>query len=43
MTVLLVLRENLADIDVVLGVARHREATLFVVHIELDGFLRKKK
>jgi hypothetical protein len=51
LTVLLVLRENLAHIDVVPSVDRHREATLFTVHdllrrevlIELEGFLRRKK
>ena len=50
LTVLLVLRENLADVDVVSGVARHREAIVLVVHDALhrevlianNGFLQVK-
>ena len=51
LTELFVLRENLADIDLVPGVAGHREAILFVVHdllrrevlIEHKGFLQEWK
>ena len=37
MTVLLALRENLANVDVVPGVARHREAIVLVVRDLLRG------
>ena len=51
LTVLLVLRESLANVDVVPGVARHREAIVLVVQdllssevlIVHNGFLRKRK
>ena len=48
LTVLLALRENLANVDVVPGVARHREPVVLAVHdllsgevlVERKGFLR---
>ena len=51
MTVLLVLRENLSNVDVVAGVARHREAIVLIVRdllsgevlVESEGFLQERE
>ena len=51
MTVLLALRENLANVEIAPGVARHREAVVLIVQnllrgevlVESKGFLQERE